>query len=175
VGNRDRGDDGVGPTVVARVRERLTGGTFAPTGVSPDRSVSSLRIIECADPADLVDLWDGTRLAVVVDAVRGADGEPPGTVIVLRTGAARPPLPGRPWGGTGPGGTHALGLAEAVELARALGRIPEDLVVVGVMVGAAPEGTGGVFRPGAGLSPEVVASVDVAADVVLRELGDAVP
>lgn len=161
----------MGPAVVARVREFLADRSSAPTGVL----VSLLRIVECADPADLVDLWDGIRRGIVVDAIRTSDGEYPGTVVVLRTGSGRAPLPGRPWGGTGPGGTHTLGLAGAVELARALGRLPEDLVVVGVLVGAATGEVADAFDPGAGLSPEVASAVDAAADTVLRELDAAVP
>lgn len=161
----------MGPAVVARTRELMADRTSAPTGVL----ASSLRVVECAGPADLVDLWDGIRRAIVVDAVRTSDGELPGTVLVLRTGPGRPPLPGRPWGGTGPGGTHALGLAEAVELARALDRLPVDLTVIGVAVDATNGEAANAFRAGAGLSPEVAAAVDSVADTVLRELGTAVP
>lgn len=151
VGNRDRGDDGVGPAVVARAAGRLAG------------RVPPVHVVECADPTDLVELWDGAELAVVVDAVRSADGEAPGSVTVLRTDPGGPPLPGRPWGGAGSGGSHALGLAEAVALARVLGRLPGHLVVVGVVASG--------FRPGATLSPAVAAAVESAAGTACRLLG----
>jgi Ni,Fe-hydrogenase maturation factor len=167
----------VGPAVVARVRELLASSAADPAGGAAG-PVPSLRVVECADPADLLDLWDGLRRVVLVDAVLGTDGELPGTVVVLRTGPERPPLPGRPWGGAGPGGTHLLGLAGAVELARALGRLPEDLAVVGVTVRgagaagpAAGEAAPAAFRLGSGLSPELVAVLDGAARTALRELG----
>jgi hydrogenase maturation protease len=53
--------------------------------------------------------------------------------------------------------THAFGVGDAVELARALGRLPRRVVVYGV------EGAG--FESGAPLSPAVAAAVD---DVVSR-------
>ena len=58
--------------------------------------------------------------------------------------------------------THAFGLAEAVELARALGRLPPRLIVYGV------EGT--TFEAGIGLSPEVAAAVQEVVERVLGEL-----
>jgi hydrogenase maturation protease len=139
LGNRDRGDDGVGPVVVGRV------------------SVAGARVVEVVDPLDLLELWAGVDLVVVVDAVRG--GRPAGEVVVLEAGAE--PLPAGAWAATGRAGTHALGLAAAVELARVLDRLPDRLVVVGV------EAAG--FEHGAGLSPPVAAAVERAAATV-REL-----
>ena len=49
------------------------------------------------------------------------------------------------------GSTHALGVAEAIELGRALGRLPRRLLVFGI--------EGGSFDAGAGLSPEVERAV----------------
>lgn len=134
--------------MVARVTPRLPGGGAAP------------RTATTADPAELLDLWAGTGLAVVVDAVRAGPGARPGSLILLRTAPAEPPLPA---GLTaGPGGTHALGLAEAVELGRALSRLPRRLVVLGVVAAG--------FAAGAPLSPPVAAAVDAAADRVARLL-----
>ena len=60
--------------------------------------------------------WAGADEVVVVDAVRS--GAPPGTRAPLRR--AGEPLPPALRGAS----THAFGLAEAIELARALGRLP---------------------------------------------------
>ena len=62
-------------------------------------------------------------------------GAPPGTVhrfdaVSERAACARPPCRS----------THALGLADAVELARALGRLPRRLVVFGIEGAAFPLG-----------------------------------
>ena len=135
LGQAGRGDDGVGPAV-ARLVAGLAGG-----GVT---------VLEQQDPAGLLDAWAGARMVVVTDAVRS--GRPPGTVQVLH--ACHGPLPVR----TGAGGTHVFGLAEVIELARALGRLPAELVIVGVEAEH--------FRLGEPLSPPVAAAVETAARTV---------
>ncbi len=97
------------------------------------------------EPAGLIEALEGADEAVVVDAV--SSGAPPGTVHRLEAGSS--PLPAELFGVSS---THALGLAEAVELARALGRLPARVVVYGI--------EGADFAPGSGLSPEVAAAVD---------------
>jgi hydrogenase maturation protease len=135
VGQRDRGDDAVGPAVAERAME------LVPPGVT---------VVERAEPADLIDTWAGADLVVVTDAVRS--GQRPGTVHVLH--ACRDPLPVR----TGAGGTHGLGLAEVIELGRALRRLPPGLVVVGVEAQR--------FGLGEPMSPQVKAAVELGAKAV---------
>lgn len=96
------------------------------------------------EPVALVDAWEGAEAAVIVDAV--SSGAPPGTVH--RFDAVSGPLPARTFAHS----THALGLAEAIELGRALGRLPERLAVYGI--------EGERFDAGAGLSPAVERAVD---------------
>jgi hydrogenase maturation protease len=134
LGQRDRGDDAAGLAVADRV------GALGLPGV---------RVIEQAEPAGLLDAWAGAHLVVVADAVRS--GRPPGTVQIMH---AEHRLPLR----TGPGGTHALGLAEAVELARALGQLPPELVIVGIEAED--------FQLGMPLSGPVAAAVQQAADTI---------
>ncbi len=136
IGNPDRGDDGVGPAVAVRV---------AALGLP------GVRVVPLADPVRLVDLWEGESAVVVVDAVRVEPGDGP-RVVRLDVGEER--LPG--WASCG--GTHAFSVASAVELARALGRLPERLVVVGV--------AGCDFENGHGLSPDVRARVETAVEEV---------
>jgi hydrogenase maturation protease len=148
LGNPDRGDDAVGPAVAARVAELLDGdGTPA-------------RVVEQEDPTALLETWAGVDLAVVVDAVR--TGGEPGIVVTLEAGADAAPVTDRPWAGPVAGGTHAFGLAAAVELARALDRLPPRVVVVGV------EAAG--CAPGAALSAAVAAAVPRAVATVLEIL-----
>ena len=110
VGNPLRADDGAGVEVVRRLAGRV------PAGV---------RLIELGgEPAELLDAWDELGTVVVVDAVR--TGGEPGTVHHFD--ASTEPLPAR----TGSASTHGLGLAEALELGRALGRLPGRVVVVGI-------------------------------------------
>jgi hydrogenase maturation protease len=148
LGSPDRGDDAVGPAVARAV---------AALGLR------GVEVVEHEDPTNLVDLWSEHDLVVVVDAVRS--GAPAGSLVVLETGAGDTPLTEPGWAATGRGGTHALGLATVVELARALGRLPRRLVVVGVEALA--------FDYGRPLSPPVTASVGRTVAVVGRLLEEA--
>jgi len=106
------------------------------------------------EPTALLEEWGGAALAIVVDATSG--GGRPGEVRVMdATGA---PLPAA-FTGTS---THAFGLAEAIELGRALGRLPRRLVVIGI--------EGARFDAGAGPSAGVRTALDAAADEVLALL-----
>jgi hydrogenase maturation protease len=130
IGNAWRRDDAAGLEVARRLR------ALAPAGVSIDEREG--------EPAGLLDAWDGAESAMIVDAV--SSEAPPGTVH--RFDAVSAPLPARTFAHS----THALGLAEAIELGRALGRLPERLVVYGI--------EGERFDAGAGLSPAVERAVD---------------
>lgn len=145
LGSPDRGDDAVG-TVVGRALAA--------------RHLPGVDVVAHEDPTDLVELWSGRELALVVDAV--LSGAEPGTVVVVETGAAGEPLPASAWGRTGRGGTHAFGLASAVELARALHRLPSRVVLVGVEVES--------LDHGAPLSDPVEAAVPAALHAVLAVL-----
>lgn len=82
-------------------------------------------MIECeGEPLDLIEEWSGAGQAIVVDAV--SSGAEPGAIH--RIDPRRQPLPAELFTGS----THALGVAEAVELARALDRLPRRLVVIGI-------------------------------------------
>jgi hydrogenase maturation protease len=145
LGQVDRGDDAVGAEVARAV---------AAAGLP------GVRVVEHEDPTALLDLWIGHDPVVVVDAV--CSGGPPGTVHLLDTGAGAPRMPQHAWPATGRGGTHAFGLAAAVELARALRRLPARLVVVGVEAST--------FEYGAPLTAPVAAAVPAAVAQVLAVL-----
>lgn len=132
IGNRYRHDDAVGLIVAERV-----GGTLLE-----------------GEPVALLDAWEGADAVVVVDAV--ASGAAPGTVH--RLDAVAEPLPPELFAAS----THHLGVADAVELARALGRLPKRLVVIGI--------EGACWEAGEGLSTEVEAAVESAADAVREEV-----
>ena len=145
LGSPDGGDDAVGLWVARRVAE------LAPPDVV---------VVEHEDPTGLLDLWRGSALAVVVDAVRS--GAPPGTLLVLDAGTDAGPLTADAWASTGRGGTHDFGLAAAVELGRALHSLPRRLVLVGVEVAS--------MEHGAALSPAVRAALDAAVAAVVKVL-----
>ena len=111
-----------------------------------------------AAPLDLLDLWDGAGLAVVVDALGGGE---PGTVLVVELGGALFP---EAIGARAPGtSSHGFGVVEALRLAHVRGTAPRRAVLVGIV--------GADFAPGVGLSPSVAAAVDRAARLVEQVVG----
>lgn len=138
VGHDFRGDDAAGLEVARRV-----GAAGLPS--------LELR----GDLSALVELGGEAEEVIVVDAMRS--GAVPGTV--RRFDASGAPLPAR-WA---QGSTHAFGLAEAVELARALGRLPPLLIVLGIEASDT--------APGQGLSPSVAEAVDALSRRLQREGG----
>lgn len=141
VGNAYRGDDAAGREVARLVRERVPDG---------------LAVVVCElEPTRLIDAWDGADAAFVVDAV--SSGAEPGTVH--RFDATRKPLPSHEFRSS----THALGIGETVELARAIGRLPSRIVVFGV--------EGKSFGSGTELSDPARAGVERAVELVLEEAG----
>lgn len=149
LGSPDRGDDAVGRAVAAAVALAVA-----------HQPSSGVRVLAHEDPTGLLDLWADADLVVVVDAVRS--GATPGTLLVLDAGAGSPSIADHAWARTGRGGTHAFGLAAAVELARALHRLPDRLVLVGV--------EGEAFDHGEPLSAAVAAAVPAAVRAVLDVL-----
>jgi len=137
LGSPFRGDDAVGPVVAGRLR------------------AAGACVLDCADePTRLLGLWDGLDAVVVVDAVRS--GAPAGTVHRLDAGDG--PLPRD----LGLASTHAMGIADALELGRALGRAPRRVVVLGI--------EGASFGMGEEMTPAVAAELDGLVASVLREL-----
>ncbi|MFG2549327.1 hydrogenase maturation protease [Streptomyces sp. NPDC048581] len=135
VGNEFRRDDGVGWAVLARLRERAE-----DRPLPPDTDLATCD----GEPGRLIGLWEGAWLAVVVDAAHAHPGTP-GRVHRLELDAGLPAHPPTT-------SSHGLGLGEAVELARVLGRLPEHLVVYAV--------EGAESDMGSGLSPTVADAVE---------------
>lgn len=132
VGNPARGDDGAGVAAAERMD---------PQGLT------------ATAPFQLVELWEGSDDVVVIDAARS--GGTPGTIHRFEVGSQALPT------GVLGGSTHAIGVAEVVELARAMGRLPARLTVYGIEVGELSQGSA--------LSPEVEAAVGA----VVAEVGGA--
>jgi hydrogenase maturation protease len=129
IGNRFRRDDAAGLEVVRRLR------LAHPPGVE--------LIEQEGEPASLIESWSSVDEALVVDAVNS--GSAPGTLH--RFDVTDAPLPSQVFPST-----HAMGLPEAVELARELGRLPRRLVVYGI--------EGDSFEAGEGLSQPVQKTVE---------------
>lgn len=160
IGNTFRRDDGVGPVVADRVRRA------SPPGV---------RVVELdGEPARLVDAWAGARVAIVVDAMRS--GAAPGTLRrteLATTGGrderAEVPESAAP---ARPASSHAYSLRAAVDLGRALGRVPARLVLYTVEGRDFADGPG-LSDPVASVVPEVAARVvaDATAPVATASAG----
>jgi hydrogenase maturation protease len=142
VGNPDRGDDAAGRTVARLLRGMLP----------QDVEVAELD----GEATDLLARLDGIATAFLIDAC--ASDVSAGTVYRFDVGAA--PLPQHAFTVS----THGFGLAEAIELARALGQLPPRCVVYAI--------EGGTFEAGAPLSPPVAAAVGDVARRLLAEVTD---
>jgi hydrogenase maturation protease len=139
VGNPDRGDDGAGIEAARRVRALLP----------PD-----IRVVECGgDMSDLVELLSNAGAAVLIDAC--VSGAPAGTVRRLDVGAAPVPVAMRTLS------SHGFGLAETIELVRALGKLPERCILYAI--------EGETFDMGARLSASVLRGVDEVVAAVERD------
>ena len=137
LGSRWRGDDAVGPLAAERLE------------------AAGVPLLACSDePTRLLDEWAGLDLVVVVDAVRS--GAPLGTLHRAETVDAPLPRDLRL------ASSHAVSVADALELGRALGRAPRRLVVHGI--------EGRAFGMGDPLSPEVESALDPLVAAVRAEL-----
>jgi hydrogenase maturation protease len=96
---------------------------------------------------------------VLIDAM--ISGVAAGTVTVRRAGTGDAPLPTHAFAAAGRGGSHAFGVAGAVELSRTLGTLPEHVALVGIEASTLTHGP---------MSPQVTASIDEALAAVCAEL-----
>jgi len=108
----------------------------------------------CAgEPSELMEAWSGFDDVIVIDAV--VTGAPVGAVHVWD--AQHPLRYGKP-----AGSTHGLGVAEAIELARALDSLPARLRVYGI--------EGQRFGIESEVSPEVERAVEEVVSRIAREI-----
>jgi len=136
-GNEDRGDDAAGLLVARRLRE---------LGIDAREHQG--------DMLSLMDAWRSASEVVIIDAMMS--GEAPGTIAVWNVPDDRLPRDAFQCS------THALGVADAVELARALDGLPAKLVIYGI------EGTR--FDPGGTISAEVAKAVERLALELIEKL-----
>lgn len=130
IGNRYRSDDAVGLVVAERLCE-------APMNDIEIRT-------ESGEGTALMERWTEADEVIVIDAVSSDDT--PGTLY--RWEAHAEPVPARYFQYS----THAFGVPQAVELARALNMLPRRLLIYGIV--------GADFEAGEGLSSGVERAVD---------------
>jgi hydrogenase maturation protease len=140
VGNPLRRDDGAGPAVVRQLLNRLP------------KSVAAIE--HHGESVSLIQAWQEIDTVLIVDAA--FSGAIPGTVYRFNAGDAGLPK------GLFSYSCHLFGVAEAVEMARSLGQLPQRLIVYGI--------EGGTFTHGQGLSPQVARAVKDVAEAILSEL-----
>ena len=141
IGNPDRGDDGIGPLVAAKLEGQLPG--------------QAALIVRRGDMLALAEDFADCGALVCVDAA--APMTSPGQIH--RIDLTTEELPRELLSAS----THGFGLADAIELARALGRAPEIIVIYAV--------EGASFDAGAALTHEVAAAADETARLVAAEVG----
>lgn len=130
VGNPYRRDDGAGPSVAKALLEA---------------GVPGLEVVEASgEGTALMDAWAGAGRVFLVDAVSA--GGRPGCVHRIDAARCRVPQDFFKYS------THAFAVAEAVEMARVLGQLPDELIIYGV--------EGQDFGSGEGLTPAVASAVD---------------
>jgi hydrogenase maturation protease len=145
VGNEYRSDDAAGLVVARRLRQL---------------SLGNITVIEeSGEGTDLMESWKGADTVIIVDAA--SSGAKPGTIHRIDARAQRIPT------GLLRYSTHAFSVGEAVELARAMNRLPPRMVVYGI--------EGERFDEGTVLSRAVQGSVDTVVDLVLKQLRTAAP
>ncbi len=143
VGNEFRGDDAVGLQIVRRLKKI---------------GWSDIRVEEqSGEGVALMDCWEDAAQVILVDAVQ-AD-QSPGTIY--RFDAHNAPLPSRFFNYS----THAFSVAEAIEMSRALNKLPEKLIVFGI--------EGGNFETGLSLSPQVAEAAETVYAQIMDELQSA--
>ena len=137
VGNALRADDAAGLEVVRRLRAR------------PGLDIEE----QSGEATALLDALRGRAAALIVDAAAGAE---PGRLH--RLDAAAGPLPQGMFGVS----THGFGVAEGIELARALGALPPVCVVYAV--------EGERFETGAPMSGAVARALPRLAEDITQEI-----
>lgn len=140
VGNGLRGDDGAGLAVAQRLQR-----AELPLEVQ----VQALD----GEPLHLLERWSAGDVVLIIDTVRS--GTAPGTIHRVDVSSARLPAALRPTS------SHAIGLAETIELARVLNRLPATVIVFGI--------EGARFRAGAELGEAVQQAVAVVSERVREE------
>ena len=140
VGNLYRSDDAVGILVARHLQELAD---------------PRLHILEhSGEGVSLMESWKGRDHVILVDAV--SSGAPPGTLHCIN--AVEEPVPAKFLSCS----SHNFGLAEAIEMSRALDQLPRRLQVFGI--------EGENFQPGERLSAKVEAILKKVIDKILQQV-----
>lgn len=140
VGNEFRSDDGAG--------------IFTAQLISENR-LPGVEVIETfGEGVSLMSAWKEAAMVVIVDAIHS--GSPAGTIY--RFDAIREQIPARTFRHS----NHTFSIVEAIETSRALGTLPDVLVVYGI--------EGENFSPGIGLTTVAERAAEETAHRICSEL-----
>ncbi len=140
IGNPFRSDDRAGLEVARQIKRS-----------AKDR----LKVLEFAgNPLALLDAWKGYDEVLLVDAVSSKSR--PGTFQIIN--AVQQKIPASLFNTS----THNMSVAEAIELARNLGRLPEQLLVYGI--------EGENFQLGETLSPHMNEVIEEVVHHILSQI-----
>ncbi len=140
IGNKYRSDDGAGLMVAKRLKQEK------PKGI---------KILEQdGEAANLIESWKDKDKVIIVDTT--SSGVAPGTIS--RFDVIEKPLPAHLFHFS----THSFSIADALELARTLNKLPQYLIVYGI--------EGKNFANGSNLSSEVATKIDDAVVLINKEL-----
>lgn len=141
IGNRLRQDDAAGPFLIDILKEKEL-----PPHV--------MLLEDKGEPANLMNGWKACDTVILIDSV--ISGAPVGTIHDVDL--SNDPLPNT----FGQTSSHAIGLAEAVELGRAMENLPARVLFYGI--------EGRRFEIGQSMSPEVEQALDPLAEKILQPL-----
>ncbi len=140
IGNEFRSDDALGLLVARQVKRAWE---------------KRIRVVEhSGEGMSLMEAWGGAGRVILVDALNS--GDLPGSIHRLNAGSSR--IPRRFFHYS----SHAFGVAEAIELARELDRLPPTTLVYGI--------DGAVFEAGVGLSDPVLRSIPLLLHMIEEDL-----
>ena len=145
IGNAYRGDDAVGLRVAQDIKKEA----LVHVTVSE----------QSGDGISLMDSWKDSDAVILIDAVHS--GTQPGTIHRFDVHTQTIPTNFFHYS------THAFGVAEAIELARALKQLPKNLIVHGI--------EGKCFEAGIGLSLEVEKSAQEVVKRVQQDIHNCSP
>ena len=129
IGNEFRNDDGLGILIAREIRRR---------------NLESVFVLEqSGEGTALMEAWEGPDRVIIVDAI--VSGKAPGEIHRLDALQEETPR------GFFHYSSHSFGVAEAVAMARQIGKLPEHLILYGI--------EGKEFGEGVGLSDPVVRSI----------------
>ncbi len=139
LGNPFRGDDGVGTVVTGLLKEQF----------------EECQFIEGQDDSlAIINAWEAATLAIIVDAA--SPDKTPGKITRLEID--NQPLPHD----MASCSSHGLGLSEAIELGRTLGKLPEQMIIYAIEAES--------FEHGQSQSPAVMNATNNVANKIKNDI-----